>query len=364
LPGLTMPGLVNAHCHLQLSSIRRETMPTTGFGDWLTAIGARLAPNEPGLERRLADAVRAGVSQSLSGGVTCVGDITWRTPPARSALSRLASEGAVPRVVSFGEALGLGPMRGRFEQGLAEAINAAHASPRLSMGIAPHAPYTVDADGYRAAIRLGGEHRMPITTHLAEHAEESRFLRSRTGLFKDIYDRLGIEIEAAGAFQGSPIAFAESTGLLAAGAVLAHVNHLESGDLDRLARHPVGVVYCPRTHAYFGHDPHPMRAMLAAGVNVCLGTDSAASAGDLNLIDDARLVRRIHPEMSDMAILSMITDRPAQALRIAAEVGSITIGRACDLICFDVENEARLLERDCPPSSVWIGGRWVAGAAM
>src|SRR5207302_10539659 len=107
---------------------------------------------------------------------------------------------------------------------------------------------------------------------------------------------------------------ANAIGLLDYPTVLAHVNYCDDVDLDLLARGRAGVVYTPRTHAYFGHPPHRWRDMLARGINVAVGTDSCASSPDLNLVDDLRLLHRLAPEVPAQTLWEMATIRGARAI--------------------------------------------------
>jgi cytosine/adenosine deaminase-related metal-dependent hydrolase len=115
-------------------------------------------------------------------------------------------------------------------------------------------------------------------------------------------------------------------GLLDQPALLAHVNYVTDDELAILAKSRASVVYCPRTHAYFGHPPHRFADMLALGINVALGTDSAASAPDLNVLEDARLVHRLRPDMPPQTILEMITTRGARALGLDHVLGQLSPG--------------------------------------
>src|SRR5205823_6508560 len=118
---------------------------------------------------------------------------------------------------------------------------------------------------------------LPLAIHLAEIPEEREFLRSHTGPLREMWQRLGHWEDFPGTFAGSPVAFAKMLGLLDYPTLLAHVNDCDDDDLALLARGKASVVYCPRTHRYFERPPHRWREMLAAGINVTIGTDSCAS---------------------------------------------------------------------------------------
>src|SRR5262249_48887717 len=157
---------------------------------------------------------------------------------------------------------------------------------------------TVDRGSYRQAIELARMKDIPFATHLAENAEEREFLLEHAGMFRQVWEKLGLWDENVVTHRGSPIEFADAVGLLQyPKSLLAHVNYCDDTEMEMLAEGNASVVYCPRTHAYFGHPPHHWREMLAGGINVAVGTDSCASSPDLNLVDELRLLRKIAPEI-------------------------------------------------------------------
>lgn len=360
-----LPGLVNAHAHLELSHVCAGEPPAS-FADWIVSLGRRMGRDQPDFADRIAAAAREGARACLRFGVTTVGDIT-----AHPHVTRPALRGGPLRVVSFGEALGLAKARPRFEPAVARAADAADASPTLSIGLSPHAPYTVDPAGYARCVSLARAADLPLATHLAETREEADFLREHVGPFRQIWESLGSWEDGGETFPGSPVAFAASVGLLdLPSAVLAHVNYCDNDDLARLAAGRASVAWCPRTHAYFGHrPPHRWREMLDRGVNVAVGTDSCASSPDLNLVDDLRVLWRRHGHAVDASLLwSLVTRNGARALGLAGEVGTIEPGAWGDLAAFpltaDVDPLGAILDDPAAtPMAVWIAGRQVHAAA-
>ena len=135
------------------------------------------------------------------------------------------------------------------------------------------------------------------------------------------------------------------------------MNYCDDEEIDLLAVGRASVVYCPRTHDYFGHPPHRWREMLARGINVAVGTDSCASSPDLNLVDDLRLLHRIAPEVSAQRLWEMATVRAARA--IGSSAGTIEIGRPADLVAFEAPGDEPLrevLESQRLPLGVWAAG--------
>lgn len=344
---ILLPGLINAHTHLDLTHCHAGDPPIS-FTDWISSIPKRRA-NET-----VEQAVQRGIDQCLKFGVTCIGDITQQAGQSRRAISE-----SPLRCVSYGEVLGLGTMQSKFDQLLPQAIDTRYAASRMKIGLSPHAPYTVDINGYRQCLKLASEKSLPLATHLAESPDERTFLESHSGPFRALWDRLGVWRDDVATFTGSPVQMANAIGLLDRPALLAHVNYCDDSELDLLARGKCSVVYCPRTHRYFGHRPHRWRQMLERGINVAVGTDSCASSPDLNIVEELRLLRQIAPEIPAQTVWEMATTRAARAVGMQDQVGSITRGKRADLAAFHVKGDVPLEELLCEenlPAAVWIDG--------
>jgi cytosine/adenosine deaminase-related metal-dependent hydrolase len=348
---IVLPGLINAHVHLELSDLPRLGFEWRGpLADWLIEIIKQMPAGDD--TQRVQRAVEIGIDQCLRFGVTTVGDISRQAKLTRPLLRQ-----SPLRVVSFGEFQAMAGRRKLLDERFAVATDRTHEGDRLRVGVSPHAPYSVEPNGYARAIQSG----LPLATHLAESPDEAEFLADHTGPFRRLWEFLNAWDDNVPRFEGSPIRFARSLGLLDIPAVLAHLNYCDDAELALLASGKSSVVYCPRTHAYFGHPPHRWRDMLAAGVNVALGTDSTASSPDLNLLDDLRLIRRIAPESSSHDLWQLVTTRPARALQMDDALGSLSPGNFADVVCFELRNETdpleAILRENMVPSQVWIAGR-------
>jgi cytosine/adenosine deaminase-related metal-dependent hydrolase len=357
-PSIILPGLVNPHTHLELSHIRRGE-PPPNLAHWIETTlmpqGARFGEASPDLVR---DAVRAGVEQCLRFGVTSVGDISKQSMHTRPALRN-----GPLRAVSYGEIQAMAKRRGLLEERFAVAADTSCESDRLHIGITPHAPYTVEPPGYARCLAFAKMHQRPLATHLAETAEEATFLASHAGPFRHLWEA-GVNAwdDDVPRFNGGPIRFARDLGLLDYPTLLAHVNYCDDDELTILAGGKASVVYCPRTHQFFGHPPHRWRDMLTRGINVAIGTDSCASSPDLNLVDDLRVLHRLAPEMAPFHLWEMATTRAARALGVA-DAGVLRPGCFADLVVFPCATDdplREILQRENMPAAVWIDGKRVA----
>jgi aminodeoxyfutalosine deaminase len=337
-----LPGLVNAHSHLELSGHKRGGPPAS-FVDWL--LGVMGKPND------VAESVRIGVEQSLRFGVTTIGDISRQCGVTRPLLAK-----GPLRIVSYGEVQAMAKRRGLLGERFAVASDATYESDFVGVGVTPHAPYSIEPEGYRHCLDFAIRTGRPIATHLAETLDEAPFLAENAGPFRKLWDVLDAWDDKVPRFVGGPIRYARELGLLDYPTLLAHVNYCDDEEMAILAAGKASVVYCPRTHAYFGHPPHRWREMLARGINVAVGTDSCASSPDLNLLDDLRLLRQIAPDVAAIDLFAMATIRAARAIGVEGIAGSLTPGKAADAIAIPGSSLEDVLDQKLRPSRVWIGG--------
>ncbi|HEX8524295.1 MAG TPA: amidohydrolase family protein [Tepidisphaeraceae bacterium] len=345
---ILLPGLVNAHTHLELSNCSCEPR-SENFTDWIVSLVDRIGP-----ERDFDAATRKGISECLRFGVTSVGDISQQMDTTRPILAK-----SPLRVVSYGEALGLSRIRGNFDRLFNRAIDKTFEAPRFTTALTPHAPYTVDLPSYQRALAAAKQLNLPLATHLSELPDEEQFLRHQTGPLRDLYEKIRTWDHPVETYPASSINFAHAIGLLDYPTLLAHVNYCTDEELALLAKGNASVVYCPRTHQYFNHPPHRFRDMLEKGINVALGTDSCASSPDLNLLDDLRLVHHLHPDLPAQTLFQLVTTNAAKALRCEHEVGALRPNYWADIIALPSTGPDPLLsilEADLLPTKVWTAG--------
>ena len=370
-----IPGLINAHTHLELSFARELIPPPRHFTDWVLQL-VSLLPTEAQAEDKIPAATSSGAWECLASGVTTVGDIS-RFP----ALTRRTLAGLPLRTVSYGEITALGRSRDFLEQRLSSAADRRFQTPRLNIGLSPHAPYSVEGPALRRIVDAAIAGHMPLAMHLAELAEESHFLSSlggRLGRDWDLMKRLNLLDDQIPLSSAGPVGWAAEWGLLKShdtaqpALVLAHCNYLSDADILRIAAAGASVAFCPRTHYYFGHSTsgeHPWRRLQAAGVNVCLATDSLASNPDLTLLREAQWLLRGNPSIAPNPLLEMMTTAGAKALGLAGRAGCLHVGHYADILAFSPPAEACgggaqslaewLVKTAPPPRKVWAAGEQV-----
>ena len=355
---VVLPGLINAHTHLELSHCKPGEKPAGGFEQWLTRMLSQASIDPVELKQKSARAALHGGHESLRFGVTGLGDISRQCDTTRAILRTLPL-----RVTSFGEVTAMGQHRALLQERVVLASDRSLSSERLRIGISPHSPYSIEPEGFRHCLEVARRGMMPIATHLAETPSEWEFLASHTGPLKELWDAwMGWDDEVP-FYAGGPIRLAQELGLLEYGAVLAHVNYCSDAEMQIIRSGRSSVVYCPRTHEFFGHPPHRFREMLRMGINVAIGSDSCASSPDLNLVDDLRLVHSRYPEIDAHDLWRMVSVNGAKALWCAQEQGSLARGKHADFVAFPVTGGdplREILENAILPRGVWIGGKRVA----
>jgi len=322
-----MPGLINAHCHLDYTMMRGAIPPQDSFVGWIREINALKRRHTPEDYRA---AIADGFAELRRWGTTSVCNLaafpellptlppdpirTWWVPE----LIDIRTPGEATRLVEA-------------------ALDALRARPGPSGGLSPHAPYTASPALYRAARKAVEEAAaerpgMILTTHLAESADEEAMFRHHTGEFARFLASVGRPMDDCGHGRSS---FGEAVrrGRVGPGWLLVHANGLDEADLRLVAESgPWIFVHCPCSHAWFGHPPFPWRQLEAAGATILLGTDSLASNQTLNLFEELRMAQKTFPGLTSEALLRTVTSEPAAALGHRGELGVLAPGAFADLI--------------------------------
>ncbi len=291
-PVAMVEGLVNAHTHLEFSSLSKP-IPTTGqFTDWIRSV-VKYRRENPGLT---SEAIGAGIEESWQSGTTVLGDIAtvgWSADD----YSKAGFQGTV-----FQEVLGLSPDRIQQQIELARSHLNGHTA-NAPRGVSPHAPYSTHLDLFRQAVEIAIRTNSLLTMHLAETKAELELLRTGTGEFREMLMDFGIWNDTLFQTPLKPMDYLE---LLAKAprSLIIHGNYLDDTELKFLASQPqMTLVYCPRTHAAFGHSEHPWRRLIELGGRVAIGTDSRASNPDLSLFAELQFLTACHPDLSQLDLL-------------------------------------------------------------
>ena len=330
-----LPGLVNAHTHLEFSDLAAP-LGTRGMPlpEWIRQVvmHRRAATSSGDLNAHGSFAIAQGLSECASAGTALLGEIAtgdWR---------RECFAGSSVASVVFHESIA--PTTDRVAQTIEAAQHFLETSPAerdCLPGLSPHAPYTVHPRLLRALVALGQDYQVPLAMHLAESPEELELLRAGTGLFRESLERLGAWDPSAEARLPRVLDYLEQLAA-APRALVVHGNYLEEAELRFLAEHSgrMSLVYCPRTHDFFGHEHYRLAERLAAGVKVALGTDSRASNPDLNLLAEMQFVAARHSNVPLSSVLELGTTNGARALGREDDYGTLAVGKLARLAVVEI----------------------------
>jgi cytosine/adenosine deaminase-related metal-dependent hydrolase len=355
-----LPGLINAHCHLDYTCLREKISRQKSFTDWIRAINAEKAKLSA---ENYVHSINEGFAEAKRFGTTTIANLT--------AFPELVSHIPEPmRTWWFAELIDVrDPSRAN------NIVDAAVEKLRATehWGLAPHAPFTASANLYRHCEEIARSENVLLTTHLAESREEMSMVWGASGPLYDFLKEIGRDMSDCG--EQSPVArFLEMLGRggspnrpraieVNRPYLLVHLNELMENDFDLLARSrkKFSIVHCPRSHEYFGHSPFQFHKLRELGFNICLGTDSLASNGDLSLFAEMRAFQKKFPDVSPEEILKMVTINGARALRQENVLGKIRSGFFADLIAIPIARSTSTFEEiigfDQPVNWSMIGGQ-------
>lgn len=349
-----LPGLVNAHAHLEFSHLHSPLgRPGVPLIEWLPlAIAERQNRNHAAEE-----SIALGVHESLVAGTSAVGEIATVEATAYPLKSDIA-------IRPFLEVIGFS--RARADSAFVAVRERLVAARRVfnAVGLSPHAPYTVSPELLRKLVDLAREEKLPVAMHLAESLEELSLLSDGAGPFRDLLEARSMWDPAAIPSGSRPLDYLRVLAD-APRSLVIHGNYLGREEHEFLAANSerMTLVYCPRTHANFAHQAYPLAELVALGVQVALGTDSRASNPDLSMLAEVRQAAVQHANVPRMKILQMATLNAARAIGCEAEHGSITPGKLANLLAVPVTGDALefFWEQDSKPVAVWLRGREVTG---
>jgi cytosine/adenosine deaminase-related metal-dependent hydrolase len=333
-----LPGLVNAHCHLELTAMR-GFLEDIDFRRWILRLtNARRAVFDAGA---LLDSARYGIEEGLRAGVT-----TYADTCASGVVLRAMREAGV-RGIMYQEVFGPDPAQCEESiQGLRSAVAGLRylETPLVRVGVSPHAPYTVSDDLFRATAALAREYGLPMAIHIAESDLEQRLVVEAAGSFADGLRRRGIAVAPRAE---SPVRLLSRLGVLESSPLLIHCVRVDRGDIVAIASSGSAVAHCPVSNAKLGHGVAPLTELLAEGVAVGIGSDSMASNNRMDILEEARialLAQRARLRSSETPgaaeMLELVTIAGAKALGLDQLVGSLEEGKQADLAAFALAGAA------------------------
>jgi cytosine/adenosine deaminase-related metal-dependent hydrolase len=350
-----MPGLVNAHTHLELSYLRDEVPPASQFVTWIRGVMAARRQRSDARAPDILDAIDGAIAELRASGTAVVGDISNTLvtfePLTRSALAAVVFY----ELIRFNA-----PDPRAFVDAAAAEIEALVPSQWVRASLAAHAPYSV-APLVLRAIRQAVDRDAftPCSVHLAESAEETEFIRTGGGSWRALLEDVGAWDPGWIPPGVSPVQFLDEAGFLGANVLAVHGVQMTLDDLGRLKARGTTLVTCPRSNGHTGAGAPPIQDFYDVGVRVAVGTDSLASSPDLNVFAELATMRALAPMVPAAALLESATLEGARALGFDADYGTIEPGKRAELISIglppDVDDVEEYLVSGIRPDQIgWL----------
>ncbi|MGO4002595.1 MULTISPECIES: TRZ/ATZ family hydrolase [Pseudomonas] len=355
LPGtLLSPGLINAHGHAAMTLFR-------GLADDLplmTWLEQHIWPAEGKWvdEAFVRDGTDLAIAEQIKGGISCFSDMYFfpKVASERVHNSGIRAQIAIP-ILDF-PIPGASNADEAIRQGV-ELFGDLKHHPRIKIAFGPHAPYTVGDENLEKIRVIAEELDAPIHMHVHETASEVQQAVEQHG--------------------ERPLERLARMGLLGPRFQAVHMTQISDDDLGLLVESNSSVIHCPESNLKLASGFCPVERLWQAGVNVAIGTDGAASNNDLDLLGETRTAALLAKAVAGSAAaldahraLRMATLNGARALGLESEIGSLEVGKAADLVCFDLSGLAQQPIYDPVSQLIYATGRdcvkhlWVAGKQL
>jgi len=316
-----LPGLVNAHTHLELSWMRGQVPRSTSMPAWVASLMAlrRTVSHEP--PEPIVEAIR----EARTAGTALVGDVTNTFATYEPLHDRGLSAALFRELLGFSAPDPDAAVAAALRQ-IAELTPVAWLRP----SVVPHAPYSVSPALLRAIAKASAGR--PLSIHLGESAQEIEFLRSGTGEWRALLESLGVWNPSWTPPGCGPVEYLERQGLVNDRLLAVHGVRFGDEDISRLRAAAATIVTCPRSNRWTGAGEPPIERFYGSGVRVAVGTDSLASVEDLNLFHELAEIRRLAPSVPARQLLDSATRAGAEALGFGADLGTISAGKRAELL--------------------------------
>lgn len=348
-----LPGLVNAHTHLELSWLRGRVPPANAFTDWVKTLVAIRRGTEQSISPEIVTPVHDAIRELRASGTVAVGDVS------NSLAAVEPMKQAKLRGIVFHELLGFKERDGTLVEATRQQRQAASGGG-IRVSLAPHAPYSTSVELFKAIRAAVNSSDCPImSVHLGESLEEVELLEKGSGAWRGMLETIGVwrddwEVPSCG-----PVQFLDRHGVLDSRTLVVHGVQLDDPSLQRLRALNATVVTCPRSNRWVGVGYPPIERFYRSGVAVAVGTDSLASVEDLNVFAELKTMRYLAPSVPARTLLESATLVGARALGLDRELGSLTPGKHAELLAVElpdrVEDVEEYLVSGIEPSQLsWV----------
>ena len=351
-----LPGLVNAHTHLELSYLRSQVPAADAFVTWIRGVMVARRRRPDPLSSEILNGIRTGIDEAVRTGTALVGDISNTLATHASLVNSPLAAVLFYELIRFNA-----PDPAALVAYACQQIDELPANARVRPSLAAHAPYSVAPLVFRA-IRDAIDRRpfVPCSVHLSESREEVEFIATGEGEWRRFLEEVGSWAPDWVAPGVSPVRFLDDSGFLDERVLAVHGVQMTGEDLARLAARGTTVVACPRSNAFTGAGTPPISRFYEAGVAVAIGTDSLASTPDLNVFSELAEMRRLAPHVPASQLIESATKTGARALGFDADYGTLEPGKQARILGVRVPDavsdvEEYLLSGIGSDQLLWVG---------
>ena len=352
-----VPGLINAHTHLEFSAITSPLEPLSDFPAWIQSVIRWRHESEITVK----NSILSGLEESRFSGVTSIAEIA--TTDWRDSLRIQEPQSLPTKTLMFREYLGLSDEAVQTQLVDAEKFLQVNCDNSFIAGLSPHAPYSLHPELLKGLCQLAKEYQAPLAMHLAESPAEIELLQTGSGPLAEMLSEIGVYRPEFFVNQQRPLDFLKRLDC-GVPTLVVHGNLLDEEELTYISKRPhFSVVYCPRTHAGMQNSSHPWQKMIELGINVTIGTDSRASNPDLSIWKELCFLARLNPTLTTSTLLKLSTVNAAKALDLQDQ-GSLKNGKAANLCLIPLTKtsseypEESLLQPIVSPQGTMIDGEW------
>jgi cytosine/adenosine deaminase-related metal-dependent hydrolase len=334
-----LPGLVNAHTHLELSWLRGRIPETGDFPGWIRAV-LTLSREAPPGDAEIGRAITQAIDEAREFGTAVVGDISNSLATALPLVERDMTARIFHELIGFRS-----EDASRIISDAVERLRLLPTTRTLQHTLAPHAPYSVSPALFGAIRQSLAQFPSPRTSvHLGESTAEIEFLQTGTGPWRELLIALGASDPSWVAPECGPVDYVDGLGFLDERVIVVHGVQFDTHDLERVAARGATLVTCPRGNQRTGAGVPPISEFFESGVQVAVGTDSLASVPDLNVFAELAEMRRLAPEVPARRLLESATINGARALGFEPDFGTIEAGKSDRLIAVDIDSTVSSIE--------------------
>lgn len=324
-----MPGLINLHTHLELSSLKGRFQEGIDFFVWLSEL-VRIKKSMKRKENE--NGVYMGIRELLSTGTTSVSEITSEN------ISPFILSGYGIRGKVYYEVIGPSEfLAGYIWLRKKREIKRFKNSDLINVGISPHSCYSLSKGLLKRVSEYSSKNCISLSSHISETEEEREFIKTGKGKIKEFMESLGFNTPLP-FLSPSAVSYFKEIGLLRKDFLAVHAVWVDESDIEIMKESSISIAHCPRSNTYLNVGKAPVMRFLKEGINVGLGTDSLASNHSLNMWEEMRMAYSLHGEegLTPYEIFKMATINGSKALGLEEKVGTIEVGKKADIIAVKI----------------------------